>query len=401
MSANSSSIDRLLSPKFVFGLLLGLIILTLLCTPEIDPGEEQPRLTTFSNDMRGARGLYLVAEQLGWPVERRTSPMRQALDTSVIYAVLAPVTGFTASEVHNLLEAVRHGASLLYAMPYGSSVLDDSLGLDFTYSSFRGYGTPETPPPRASEHYERFAELYDGVPQRALTLKGPAHDDRRIFVAAEGAAGDSADAPVVLGLPLGEGWIVAVADPSLLENDFIRREEYALLPLRLLEWLSPRGRRPIVFDEYHQGFGSHPSLTRAVRTLVLETAPGRMLGVLVLALLVLLLATATRAIPPRPLRRLERRSPLEHVGALARAYEQVSATRLAVRRLVHGLRRRHATGAARSLDDEAYLRSLVTRHPQLADDVDRTVAALDRNVPPADFLHVGQAIAHIDRTLGT
>jgi hypothetical protein len=89
------------------------------------------------------------------------------------------------------------------------------------------------------------------------------------------------------------------------------------------------------------------------------------------------------------------------VGALARAYEQVGATRLAVRRLVHGLRRRHATGTARALDDEAYLRSLVVRHPQLADDVNRTAAALHRNVPPADFLGVGQAIAHIDRTLGT
>ena len=401
MSGGRSTIDRLLSPKFVFGVLLGLIVLTLLCTPAIDPAQEEPRLSTFSNDQRGARGLYLLAERLGWPVERRMTPIRDALDTNAIYAVLAPVTGYTASEVNHLLEAVRAGASLLYALPYGRSPLSDSLGLEATRASYRGFDRPDSVPPRAAEQYERFADLYDGIPRRALTLKGPAHDARRVFVAATRAVRDSGVAPVVIGLPLGEGWIVAVADPSLLENDFIREDEFALLPVRLLEWLSQEARRPIVFDEYHQGFGRHPSLLRAVGTLLLRTPPGRALGMLALALVFLLLAAATRAIPPRPRRRVERRSPLEHVGALARAYEQVGATRLAVRRLVHGLRRRHATGTARALDDEAYLRSLVVRHPQLADDVNRTAAALHRNVPPADFLGVGQAIAHIDRTLGT
>ena len=251
MSDRTSVIDRLLSPKFVFGMLLALIVLTLLCTPEIDPGENVSRLTTFSNDQFGARGLYRVAERLGWPVERRDTPIREPLDTGAIYAVLAPATGFTASEVHHLLEAVRNGASLLYALPFRPTPLDDSLAIERTRVSFRGYPAPEEPPARASEHYERFARLYDGVPRRALTLKGPAHDARRIFVAAAGVAGDSGYAPVVIGLPFGKGWVVAMADPSLLENDFIREEDYGLLPVRLLEWLSPDGKRPLVFDEYH------------------------------------------------------------------------------------------------------------------------------------------------------
>jgi hypothetical protein len=400
VSDTSPLIDRLLSPKVVFGALLALIVLTLICTPEIDPGQEESRLTTYSNDQEGARGLYLLAERLGWPVERRITPLRTTLDTAATYAVLAPVTGFTASEVNRLLEAVRAGASLLYVIPFGGSPLTDSLQLEPTAVSFRGLSAPDDPPPLASEQYERFADLYDGVPRRALEQKGPRHGDTRIFVAAVGF-GDSLGLPVVIGLPLGAGRIVAVADPALLRNDVIRDGDYALLPVRVLEWLSPEERRRIVFDEFHQGFGEHPSLFRAVQRLLLGTPPGRAIATLGVALLLLLVAAATRAIPPRALRRIERRSPLEHVGALARAYEQVSATRLAARRLVHGVRRRHATGAARALDDESWLRALVTRHPQLAPDVDRTIVALHRNVPPADFLGVGQSIAHIDRTLGT
>lgn len=395
-------LEKLLGPKLVFIALGILLVLTILFTPEPSLGDEAAQLTTRSTAPWGARGVYEIAERLGWPVERRDVPMREALDSTRIYAVLATPIEQTASEVHRLLEAVRAGAGLLFVMPYGRSPLADSLGLTATRPALRGFEL-DPDPPRGGSVAERLAEVYDFAPNRAVRLEGPVHDDTRIFMQALNAIGDSADAPVVVGLPLGLGRVAVVADPELLRNDLVRGRdgEYGLLPIRLLEWLSPDGRRAIVFDEYHHGFGEQPSLARATLRLMTETAPGRALAQLTLATLLLLLAAATRGLVPPSRRRTERRSPLEHVGALARAYEQVEATRTATRRMVHGLRRRHATGAARALDDEAYLHAIAARHPALAPEVERALTALRRPVPPSDFLAVGQAIDHIDRTLRT
>ena len=395
-------LEKLLGPRLVFIALGVLLLLTILFTPEPSMGEDEARLTSYSTARSGGRGLYEIAQRLGWPVNRRELPMREQLDSATIYAVLATPIEQTAGEVHQLLEAVRAGAGLLFVLPYGRSPLADSLGLTGTPPSFEAFDI-DPDPPRASPHAGRLAELYDLVPRRAVRLRGPVHDDTRIFVHAIGAIGDSADAPVVVGLPLGAGRVAVVADPELLRNDRVRLAdgEYGILPVRLLEWLSPDGRRPVVFDEYHHGFGRQPSLARAIGILLTETAPGRALAQLTLAVLLLLLAAATRGIVPPSRRRMERRSPLEHVGALARAYEQVEATRTATRRLVHGIRRRHATGAARALDDAAYLHAIAVRHPELAPDVERALAALERPLPPSEFLAVGTGIDHIDRTLRT
>ena len=109
-------------------------------------------------------------------------------------------------------------------------------------------------------------------------------------------------------------------------------------------------------------------------------------------------ALGGRPLRPRPRARVERRSPLEHVGALAQAYERVGATRLATRRLVHGVKRRHA-GAAARIDDEELLRQIAARHPEVAGDVARLLDGTRRQLSAADFVHVGTAVDHIERTL--
>ncbi len=103
----------------------------------------------------------------------------------------------------------------------------------------------------------------------------------------------------------------------------------------------------LVFDEYHQGYGDHPGTVRGIVTYLGRTASGHLVLQLAGAGLVLLLAVGPRLLPPRAAERIERRSPLEHVDALARAYRAVGATRTATARLVHGVRRRveHSLGA--------------------------------------------------------
>jgi hypothetical protein len=157
---------------------------------------------------------------------------------------------------------------------------------------------------------------------------------------------------------------------------------------------------PVIFDEYHHGLGNHGNALRAIRGALFDTPVGRAGLQLLVAGLVLLLALGARPIAARPRMRLERRSPLEHVGALSRAYMQKGATRLAARRLVHGIRRRHGT-AARTGDDDAYLRRLAERYPALTPPVTRLIAATTHPVTPRELTELADDIDTIERTLST
>lgn len=206
--------------------------------------------------------------------------------------------------------------------------------------------------------------------------------------------------PAVLGIPVGAGRIVVLADPGIVRNSLLSQEDLTILPQRLLEWTAPSVASPVIFDEYHHGLGNHGSALRAIRGALFATPVGRAGVQLLFAGLVLLLALGARPIAARARMRLERRSPLEHVGALSRAYMQKGATRLAARRLVRGIRRRHGA-AARSSDDEAYLRRLAERHPALAPSVERLVRATKNPVSPRELTELADDIDMIERTLST
>jgi hypothetical protein len=206
--------------------------------------------------------------------------------------------------------------------------------------------------------------------------------------------------PAVLGMPVGEGRIVVLADPGIVRNSLLSQQDLVILPQRLLEWTAPSVASPVIFDEYHHGLGNHGSALRAIRGALFSTPVGRAGVQLLFAGLVLLLALGARPIAARARMRLERRSPLEHVGALSRAYMQKGATRLAARRLVRGIRRRHGA-AARSSDDEAYLRRLAERHPALAPSVERLVKATKNSVSPRELTELADDIDMIERTLST
>jgi hypothetical protein len=206
--------------------------------------------------------------------------------------------------------------------------------------------------------------------------------------------------PAVLGMPVGAGRIVVLADPGIVRNSLLSQQDLVILPQRLLEWTAPSMAAPVIFDEYHHGLGNHGSALRAVRGALFATPVGRAGLQVLLAGLVLLLALGARPIAARGRMRLERRSPLEHVGALSRAYMQKGATRLAARRLVRGIRRRHGA-AARSSDDEAYLRRLAERHPALAPGVERLIAATKNPVSPRELTELADDIDMIERTLST
>ena len=428
---------RVVLATVVLGLLAALVANAILTADE-----SGAYLSSFSAKETGARGFYEAAERLGWPVARRTEPLRGELDTAAVWIALAPAIPPTTAEVHALLESVRGGAGLLLALHPGGSPLSDSLGIDV-----RSFAAPlyiageddwaeddETPDEESAEEPEeaaadarpdttapaslvdsvlaaasdvredpghrRYAPVYSGEVYGHLRVRTLWPEDTVTFLAAERYTGAMpVPHPVAVGLTLGRGRIVVVAEPRIFMNDVVR-EGAGVLPVRMLEWLAPPGERRLVFDEFHHGYGTHASLGRATRRFLGETTVGRTMVQLLLAAALLVLALGARPFAPKAPERIERRSPIEHVGALAHAYDRVGASRVAARRIARGLRRRRSA-LGRPGSDADYLRSIGERHPALAADVALVLDAMHRPIPPGRFVALAPAIARIERTLAS
>jgi len=220
----------------------------------------------------------------------------------------------------------------------------------------------------------------------------------------------------MIGFPYGAGRIVVAADPDIFRNDALRECSYGLdlaaaATLRFLEAGGTAPRRRIVFDEFHQRRLNN-GMIGIMRRYLADVPSGHAVLQLAIAGLVLLLAAAPRVLPPRDETRVERRSPLEHVDALSRAYLQVGATRTSTRRLVRGVRRRVERGRVRDRvrdggasrgdaddPDDAFLARVAEVKPALAGDVATVRRALNEAMPVADFRAVGKAVQHIETTM--
>jgi hypothetical protein len=147
--------------------------------------------------------------------------------------------------------------------------------------------------------------------------------------------------PAALRLTLEGGRTVTlVADDALFSNRQLRETPAGPFALRLVA-----GRyRTFVADEYHQGFGPSGSLGRAVFRWSRESPWGWAGWQLAVVGLLALLARGQRLGPARSVIERRRRSPLEHVRALATALAATRGHDVAVKLLVQGLRRRLARG---------------------------------------------------------
>lgn len=398
-------LDRWLRPRTIFGIVALLLLVALLFGRPLQPEDRARGHSSYALGLTGMRGLYEVIAQLGWRTGRRVAPWNATLDTTPVYIVLDPLVDPSATETGALLDAVRRGAAVIVGIP-PDGPLTDSLGVkqsaltfDLDADSVQYPGMPwrqQSPVARAAEmprlHFRNYLRPVprDSVDTAPRFPRGMQTLARAMYGAQK--------VPVIAQFTLDRGSVIVVSDINFLGNNDLRHDDGAILMVRLLEQLDPVHDRRVVFDEYHQGFGQGASLPAVVGAALAQTPPGRVVLQLGVAGLILLLALSVRPIAPVARRSIERRSPFEHVGALSRAYEQTDATRLATRRLVRGLRRRHPLGAVGSLNDAAYLALLAARAPALAPDVDLMRTALDNPLPRGDWVRIGAAVAHIERT---
>jgi len=421
---------RRLRRRIAFTILAATIVLVALLTPEDTGGRTgDARLTSRSTEPQGAAALYELAGRLGWRPSQRLADTIPLGDTTAVHLVLDPPIAPSATETHEILDRVRRGAGLVFML--GSGPLADSLGVGSRVrrtGSVVGaaqliVGTAGTLVAADTGSCGKRDEgwLSAGLPFwpdrethiLALRWEGQHPSGSRVLATVRTVNGFvSNELPAVIGFPLERGRVVVAADPDLLRNDVLRvcRWGADVAAVRMLEYASegaPGGgtRRRLVFDEYHQGYGEQPGAVRGILTYLERTSSGHLVLQLAGAGLLLLFAIGPRLLPPRATERIERRSPLEHVDALARAYRTVGATRTATLRLVHGVRRRveHSSGPlgaqSGATSDDAFLAWARERVPARSADVDLVRQALERPVPRRQLETVGQALRRLETSL--
>lgn len=358
-------------------------------------GDGDPRRSTYLYGPSGASGYASALARLGVRVERFRRPLA-SLDTVVagpgaLVALLGPIAELAPTEGVRIA-GLR--ADLLLAGPATGAAMR-CLGYDVvkwrgdSVAVRRPAESDSLPMPmvrwllraRSSPTMVDSSDVSDGLP---VSCTAPASLGVDTLLIAAGR-------PVALRLSMPGGrTAVLVSDDRLFSNRLVRESAAGSFVLGLVV---PRYRR-VVVDEYHHGFDASRSLAGATLEWSFHSPWGWAIWQLAVVGVIALLAAGVRLGPAQGAIVRSRRSPLEHVRALATVLAAARGHDVAVGLIVQGLRRRLVGagrpvrgGAAEWLESlapsvrtprgqEALERlTLVARRPAAADEV--LVAAND------------------------
>jgi hypothetical protein len=296
-----------------------------------------PRASTFLSGPAGASALAEAMEVLGVPVERRRIPLFSVPDDvdprgGAVLAVIEPAAPLTEGEIGAVVAWIERGGRAILA---GHTGIEERLGL--SVEDVRSADAPSkvsllvTGPPGIGDLPPVEALLGRSTPGAGEPPRPPVARRDTLLVA-------SRDRPVAERLVVaGGGAALVLADASWLTNRALRETDVGAL---VIPWMLEGGVRRLVVDEYHQGFGHHGAILWATWSWLRRSPAGWMMLQLAAAGLVALAVAAFRFGPAVHRTEGRRRSPLEHVDALAAGLERAGGGQTAVALLARGLRRR-------------------------------------------------------------
>ncbi len=303
--------------------------------------DSDSRRSTYLVSPSGASGYAEALGRLGVRVDRFRRPVA-SLDTAAfgsptLVAFLGPTYPLTAAEgaaiaklPADLLLAGPAAATAMRCLGYdvrrwtGDSIAvrrpfqGDSLPVPWVRSLLRG---------RTGTIVVDSTDLTDGRPVSCTVMASRSVDT---LLRAAGR-------PVALRLRDVSGrTMTLVSDDRLFSNRAVRESAAGSFALGLVV---PRYERVIV-DEYHHGFDASGSLAGATLGWSLHSPWGWAIWQVAVVAVIALVTAGVRFGPARRIIERRRRSPLEHVRALATALAAARGHDVAVRLIVQGLRRR-------------------------------------------------------------
>ncbi|MCS6882618.1 MAG: DUF4350 domain-containing protein [Oscillochloridaceae bacterium] len=323
--------------------------------------------SSHASGPQGALALYRWIDALGYDVRRLQYRERFAPDpAAAVLIVLGPGERYTLDEATAVAEWVEDGGILVLA--------DNRPGqLAGAAALFRAFDL------------ELFAPPQDQLPEPAPVLQPVFNDPPAQAVVAEATTAlrttradavplvGAGAAPLVLGLPYGAGYVFASATLHPFTNRGLNEGDNAAMVLNMLRRAPPGGR--VVFDEYHHGFISQPSL----RSLLLGTPWGWAILYIALMLAAYLALTGRRFGRPAPLREeTARRSSAEYLESMAGLLRRAGRRDALQAHYRATFKRRlaRASGLNPHLDDAAFLAALAAIAPERAERAGALLAAM-------------------------
>jgi hypothetical protein len=330
------------------------------------------RPSTFFTDPSGARGLFLVmkkllpaTEQWRHPLTRLPRPDTENAPSTLIVA--GPLLPLAPAEAEHLDRWLSHGGQLILAsangwplrqrktilnnQEHGDQLEDrdeepaEKSAADQAAAKLPSYLSTHAPALQWSKSERASVAEMDGpsIPGAPLKLQL-----RRYFRATGDAKilAGAANAPLAVELPIGQGRIVAVADPMVISNGALRAADNAVW---LVTLAAAWGNGIALFDEYHHGFGAKRSAASLVWAFS-KTPWGWCLWQIVATGLLYIFVYRRRfgrvCEPPT----FERSSPLDQVDARAGIFRAAGAQRLATHLMVQNLSQELSQAHGRTID---------------------------------------------------
>jgi hypothetical protein len=329
--------------------------------------------STYLSGPTGGQAPYEVLAQLGIPEERRRTPLfdiaRQVRRRPAALLVVSPEESLEPAELEAVARFVATGGTLVgvshaggltrcvgwgvvpvelgthasadsaVAVPAGISLDSAPVALPAGLTRLPDVRWVLRPRPPDSINGPSKADVERGVRSpRARQLRDLARCRVGDVNTTDTLLSTRGGAPVVVRLRYrGGGAALLVADDAYFRNAAWR---YSDVPEFLVPLLDPVGRGRLSWDEYHHGNTTGNSIGGAVVAWMSRSPIGWALLQWVAVALVWLGVAAVRFGPPRPVIDRRRRSPLEHVEALAVGLEGAGGFDTGVALMVSGLRRR-------------------------------------------------------------
>jgi hypothetical protein len=367
--------------------------------------QEDFRPSTLLSGPRGARGLadaltHLGAEVVRWRRGLQTLPLDSSAQGRSVLVLLDPSERLTGAEAATIRTwSDQQAAGDLVLAGWGSAALMRCFGYTVERRPFDSLAVHAT---AAGGRWPSVGAVLASTTESVVTDSSRAADASVTGCAVAPVASvdtllmSRTGRAVALRLHRADrdGEVLLFADAGLLTNRALRETDAGPFALSLFR---PRYAR-ILFEEAHHGFSEGGSLAGATLDWSVRSPWGWAMWQVAVVGLLALFAGVVRFGPPRPVLERKRRSPLEHVRALATALAAARGHDVAIGAIVAGLRRRLSPAGQRGRGDwRAWLTQLSgqSQSPRARDAITTLQELTGPGQTPAGVLRAANAVEDV------